>query len=136
MYHDPAIARMANQLVVVCAGTSFIRSQDLYRDDATEFATRYWYYLKQHSNIAKMPQAQPELKKVCQSILVWPWSFWSLTRVDVQYMEKRVFCQLNGNRKVIGVLRGYDVRLTHPLSLVIVEIQRRLSDRASDYRSS
>lgn len=24
-------------------------------------------------------------------------------------MEKRVFCQLNGNRKVIGVLRGYDV---------------------------
>ncbi|OOQ81665.1 small nuclear ribonucleoprotein SmG [Penicillium brasilianum] len=36
-----------------------------------------------------MPQAQPELKK---------------------YMEKRVFCQLNGNRKVIGILRGYDVR--------------------------
>ncbi|CDM32913.1 hypothetical protein DTO013E5_9388 [Penicillium roqueforti] len=35
-----------------------------------------------------MPQAQPELKK---------------------YMEKRVFCQLNGNRKVIGILRGYDV---------------------------
>ncbi|CAI7597945.1 unnamed protein product [Penicillium manginii] len=35
-----------------------------------------------------MPQAQPELKK---------------------YMEKRVFCQLNGNRKVIGLLRGYDV---------------------------
>lgn len=27
-----------------------------------------------------------------------------------QYMEKRVFCQLNGDRKVIGVLRGYDVR--------------------------
>ncbi|KAH8429947.1 putative small nuclear ribonucleoprotein SmG [Aspergillus melleus] len=37
-----------------------------------------------------MPQAQPELKK---------------------YMEKRIFCQLNGNRKVIGILRGYDVRL-------------------------
>ncbi|KAL4872250.1 hypothetical protein BDV12DRAFT_193697 [Aspergillus spectabilis] len=35
-----------------------------------------------------MPQAQPELKK---------------------YMEKRVFCELNGNRKVIGILRGYDV---------------------------
>jgi len=35
-----------------------------------------------------MPQAQPELKK---------------------YMEKRLFVQLNGNRKVIGVLRGYDV---------------------------
>lgn len=27
-------------------------------------------------------------------------------------MEKRVFCQLNGDRKVIGVLRGYDVRET------------------------
>lgn len=27
----------------------------------------------------------------------------------LQYMEKRVFCQLNGNRKVIGILRGYDV---------------------------
>jgi small nuclear ribonucleoprotein G len=39
-----------------------------------------------HSN--KMPQAQPELKK---------------------YMEKRVYCQINGNRKVIGILRGYDV---------------------------
>jgi len=25
-------------------------------------------------------------------------------------MEKRLFVQLNGNRKVIGVLRGYDVR--------------------------
>ncbi|OKL56812.1 hypothetical protein UA08_07756 [Talaromyces atroroseus] len=36
-----------------------------------------------------MPQAQPELKK---------------------YMEKRLFVQLNGNRKVIGILRGYDVR--------------------------
>ncbi|KAF3391480.1 Small nuclear ribonucleoprotein G [Penicillium rolfsii] len=39
-------------------------------------------------SLPKMPQAQPELKK---------------------YMEKRVFCQLNGNRKVIGILRGYDV---------------------------
>lgn len=27
----------------------------------------------------------------------------------LQYMEKRVFCQLNGNRKVIGIVRGYDV---------------------------
>ncbi|PCG90414.1 Ribonucleoprotein LSM domain, eukaryotic/archaea-type [Penicillium occitanis (nom. inval.)] len=24
-------------------------------------------------------------------------------------MEKRLFVQLNGNRKVIGILRGYDV---------------------------
>jgi len=30
----------------------------------------------------------------------------------LQYMEKRLFVQLNGNRKVIGVLRGYDVRLS------------------------
>ncbi|MCJ1361272.1 Serine/threonine-protein kinase smg1 [Acarospora aff. strigata] len=35
-----------------------------------------------------MPQAQPELKK---------------------YLDKRLFVQLNGSRKVIGVLRGYDV---------------------------
>lgn len=33
-----------------------------------------------------------------------------LTIPREQYMEKRVFCQLNGNRKVIGILRGYDVR--------------------------
>lgn len=37
-----------------------------------------------------MPQATPELKK---------------------YMEKRLFVQLNGNRKVLGVLRGYDLFL-------------------------
>jgi small nuclear ribonucleoprotein G len=37
-----------------------------------------------------MPQAQPELKR---------------------YLDKRLFVQLNGSRKVIGVLRGYDVRL-------------------------
>lgn len=37
-----------------------------------------------------MAPAQPELKK---------------------YLDKRLFVQLNGNRKVIGVLRGYDVFL-------------------------
>jgi hypothetical protein len=37
-----------------------------------------------------MPQAQPELKR---------------------YLDKRLFVQLNGSRKVIGVLRGYDVSL-------------------------
>ncbi|KAF1944119.1 LSM-domain-containing protein [Clathrospora elynae] len=37
-----------------------------------------------------MPQAQPELKK---------------------YLEKRVLVQLNGSRKVQGILRGYDVYL-------------------------
>ncbi|OQU95294.1 LSM domain-containing protein [Cladophialophora immunda] len=47
-----------------------------------------------------MPQAQPELKK---------------------YMEKRLFVQLNGNRKVIGVLRGYDVFLNIVLDDAIEE---------------
>nr|POF07848.1 small nuclear ribonucleoprotein g [Quercus suber] len=37
-----------------------------------------------------MPQAQPELKK---------------------YLDKRVEVQLNGSRKVLGTLRGYDVFL-------------------------
>ena len=29
----------------------------------------------------------------------------------LQYLDKRLFVQLNGSRKVIGVLRGYDVRV-------------------------
>ena len=29
----------------------------------------------------------------------------------LQYLDKRLFVQLNGSRKVIGVLRGYDVRI-------------------------
>lgn len=32
-----------------------------------------------------------------------------LSQQILQYMEKRLFVQLNGNRKVIGILRGYDV---------------------------
>jgi small nuclear ribonucleoprotein G len=55
-----------------------------------------------------MPQAQPELRKV---------RFQSPGMLDpdyylclLQYMEKRLFVQLNGNRKVLGILRGYDVR--------------------------
>ncbi|KAL9113339.1 MAG: hypothetical protein Q9227_002380 [Pyrenula ochraceoflavens] len=47
-----------------------------------------------------MPQAQPELKK---------------------YMEKRLFVQLNGNRKVMGVLRGYDVFLNIVLDDAVEE---------------
>ncbi|QKX54066.1 uncharacterized protein TRUGW13939_01149 [Talaromyces rugulosus] len=47
-----------------------------------------------------MPQAQPELKK---------------------YMEKRLFIQLNGNRKVIGILRGYDVFMNIVLDEAIEE---------------
>ncbi|KAF7503885.1 Serine/threonine-protein kinase smg1 [Endocarpon pusillum] len=47
-----------------------------------------------------MPQAQPELKK---------------------YMEKRLFVQLNGNRKVLGILRGYDVFLNIVLDEAVEE---------------
>ena len=37
--------------------------------------------------------------------------------LNSQYLDKRLFVQLNGSRKVIGVLRGYDVRLPVPSSL-------------------
>lgn len=66
-----------------------------------------------------MPQAQPELKKVSASPTMCG-LFCPEISTDVvsflQYMEKRVFCQLNGNRKVIGILRGYDV-CSHPMTL-------------------
>jgi hypothetical protein len=80
-----------------------------------------------------MPQAQPELKKVRYAPLnptVYPRKHgirrtrhrnhsvedrdgkakenkW--TDPLLQYLDKRLFVQLNGSRKVIGVLRGYDV---------------------------
>jgi len=81
----------------------------------------------------KMPQAQPELKKV-RPTLFTPYSkprYRGLRRTRqtklehrecrrpmedkwtnrlLQYLDKRLFVQLNGSRKVIGVLRGYDVR--------------------------
>ncbi|KPI36598.1 Small nuclear ribonucleoprotein G [Cyphellophora attinorum] len=47
-----------------------------------------------------MPQAQPELKK---------------------YMEKKLFIQLNANRKVLGILRGYDVFLNIVLDEAVEE---------------
>ncbi|KAG2167661.1 hypothetical protein D6C84_00325 [Aureobasidium pullulans] len=47
-----------------------------------------------------MPQAQPELKK---------------------YLDRRLFIQLNGSRKVIGVLRGYDVFLNIVLDDAVEE---------------
>ena len=80
-----------------------------------------------------MPQAQPELKKVRFN----PFQPYSRpqyrgqrrtrhqqldnregtktkedkwTDMILQYLDKRLFVQLNGSRKVIGVLRGYDVR--------------------------
>ena len=73
-----------------------------------------------------MPPAQPELKKV-RSTLFHTYRLpikngdrrtrqregkvkedkWTDPRL--QYLDKRLFVQLNGSRKVIGVLRGYDV---------------------------
>ena len=56
-----------------------------------------------------MAPAQPELKKVSYTkerrkpLL-------SYSHILPQYLDKRLFVQLNGSRKVIGVLRGYDVR--------------------------
>ncbi|CCF43823.1 LSM domain-containing protein [Colletotrichum higginsianum] len=47
-----------------------------------------------------MAPAQPELKK---------------------YLDKRLFVQLNGSRKVIGVLRGYDVFLNIVLDEAVEE---------------
>ncbi|SLM34229.1 small nuclear ribonucleoprotein g [Lasallia pustulata] len=47
-----------------------------------------------------MPPPQPELKK---------------------YLDKRLFVQLNGSRKVIGVLRGYDVFLNIVLDEAVEE---------------
>lgn len=72
-----------------------------------------------------MAPAQPELKKVslrCSSYFALrmagsrtyrlPIGWRMLGRQELiasQYLDKRLFVQLNGSRKVIGVLRGYDV---------------------------
>lgn len=45
----------------------------------------------------------PELKNVCQDGS-WHWHI-----TNTQYMDKRISVQLNGSRKVIGTLRGFDV---------------------------
>lgn len=33
------------------------------------------------------------------------------TNVTKKYMEKKVYLQLNGSRKIVGILRGYDIFL-------------------------
>ncbi|BFZ63569.1 Serine/threonine-protein kinase smg1 [Saitoella coloradoensis] len=38
-----------------------------------------------------------------------------------KYMDKRLFVQLNGTRKVVGVLRGYDVFLNIVLDDAVEE---------------
>jgi len=56
-----------------------------------------------------MPQAQPELKKVSSQRRPIP------PDPNLQkYLEKRVLVQLNGSRKVMGILRGYDVCFSIP----------------------
>lgn len=65
------------------------------------------------TNYVKMAPAQPELKKVCdRSPVNSPWLS-STYRSSRQYLDKRLFVQLNGSRKVIGILRGYDVRASN-----------------------
>jgi hypothetical protein len=62
-------------------------------------------YLNTYTYAVNMPQAQPELKKVS------PLRKLRLPYPDLKkYLEKRILVQLNGSRKVMGVLRGYDVR--------------------------
>ena len=66
-----------------------------------------WNFESKNKLPPKMPQPQPELKKVRFSFLQHS----KLTDPHlVQYLDKRLFVQLNGSRKVIGLLRGYDVR--------------------------
>ena len=66
-----------------------------------------------HPQPFRMPKAtQPELKKVDPYSVIPPSLLVHKFPKDVlnpKYMDKRLFVQLNGSRKVIGVLRGYDV---------------------------
>ncbi|RDL33164.1 Uncharacterized protein BP5553_08603 [Venustampulla echinocandica] len=69
-----------------------------------------------------MPQAQPELKKnskiagsETRDVSA------ATTRINAMYLDKRLFVQLNGSRKVIGVLRGYDVFLNVVLDDAVEE---------------
>jgi small nuclear ribonucleoprotein G len=63
-----------------------------------------------------MAPAQPELKKVRNNPSVTTISYGGKfdyvsggSPLLMQYLDKKLFVQLNGSRKVIGVLRGYDV---------------------------
>ncbi|KAL6715968.1 hypothetical protein ACLMJK_006930 [Lecanora helva] len=69
-----------------------------------------------------MPQAQPELKKVGPRPLPDPLGpLFINPGLQIQYLDKRLFVQLNGSRKVIGVLRGYDVFLNIVLDEAVEE---------------
>ncbi|KAK1764732.1 hypothetical protein QBC33DRAFT_456505 [Phialemonium atrogriseum] len=81
-----------------------------------------------------MAPPQPELKKVRSFLPKHLFLSWELhpvqsglsvpapvLTVPFQYLDKRLFVQLNGSRKVIGVLRGYDVFLNIVLDEAVEE---------------
>lgn len=57
----------------------------------------------------------PELKKFVRFLLC------SSHADEPRFMDKRVFIQLNGSRKVTGTLRGYDVFLNVVLDDAVEE---------------
>ncbi|RYP16764.1 hypothetical protein DL765_004941 [Monosporascus sp. GIB2] len=67
-----------------------------------------------------MAPAQPELKKVRGLLRATPLSNFDSPPPE-QYLDKRLFVQLNGSRKVIGILRGYDVFLNIVLDDAVEE---------------
>ncbi|KAG7152136.1 Small nuclear ribonucleoprotein G like [Verticillium longisporum] len=71
-----------------------------------------------------MAPAQPELKKYLDKRLFVQLNG-SRKVIGVlrgyDYLDKRLFVQLNGSRKVIGVLRGYDVFLNIVLDEAVEE---------------
>ncbi|KAK5632676.1 hypothetical protein RRF57_008390 [Xylaria bambusicola] len=67
-----------------------------------------------------MAPAQPELKKVSYTRILGK-SLLNYSRTLPQYLDKRLFVQLNGSRKVIGLLRGYDVFLNIVLDDAVEE---------------
>ncbi|GAW22680.1 hypothetical protein EKO27_g2006 [Xylaria grammica] len=67
-----------------------------------------------------MAPAQPELKKVSLTDKTSK-PLLNFSLILPQYLDKRLFVQLNGSRKVIGVLRGYDVFLNIVLDDAVEE---------------
>ncbi|RYP45886.1 hypothetical protein DL768_007843 [Monosporascus sp. mg162] len=67
-----------------------------------------------------MAPAQPELKKVSGLLLATTLPNFDSPHPE-QYLDKRLFVQLNGSRKVIGILRGYDVFLNIVLDDAVEE---------------
>ncbi|KAF5988276.1 small nuclear ribonucleoprotein G [Fusarium coicis] len=63
-----------------------------------------------------MAPAQPELKKASLGLFRV-----ACSSASSSYLDKRLFVQLNGSRKVIGILRGYDVFLNIVLDEAVEE---------------